>query len=128
MVAVSFGQKSCSSVTNLVHSKYFPCTDTTKDQSETQDAKTDQEKEQAVIEEKTEDAQEKQNDDKMLDQYKSELEVEAEDPIKSVEKGQSKSEENGQELADLPDVPTTEPGEHGLPEAKKLKLDDDSKI
>lgn len=125
---MSFGQKSWLSVTNLVHSKYFPLAETTKDQSKTEDAKSDQEKTQVVIEKKTKDAQEKQSDDKMLDQYKSELEVEAEDQIKGEENGQSKNEENGQELADLPDVPTTEPGEHGLPEAKKLKLNDDPKI
>lgn len=120
MVAVSSAQEPGSSVANLVRSKYFPPNETIKDQGMTEDAKTDEEKKQAVIEGKTEDAQEKPSDAKILDQYKSELEVEAED--------QTESEENGQELAGFPDVPTTEPGEHGLPEAKKLKLDDDSKI
>lgn len=119
---------SWSSVTNLVYSKYFPSTETSEDQSKIEEAKTEEHKEQIANEDMAEDAQPKQSDDKMLDQYKSELEVEADDQIKSEEKGQSKSEQDGHELADLPDVPTMEPGEHGLPEAKKLKLEDDSKI
>jgi len=115
-------------VTDLAHSKYFPSTESGEDQSKNADVKTEEQKEQDVDEDKKEGGQQKPSDDKMLDQYKSELEVEADDHSKSEEEGQSKSEENGQKLADLPDVPTVEPGEHGLPEAKKLKLDDDSKI
>lgn len=115
-------------VANLARSKYFPSTESGEDQSKNEHVTAEEEKEQDVDEDKIEGGQQKPSDDKMLDQYKSELEVEADDQTKSEENGQSMSEENGQKLADLPDVPTVEPGEHGLPEAKKLKLDDDSKI
>ncbi|KAH0283602.1 A1pp-domain-containing protein, partial [Aureobasidium sp. EXF-3399] len=108
--------------------KYFPSTEISEDQSKNEHVKIEEQKEQDVDENKSLGARQKDGDDKMLDQYKSELEVEADEQTKSEEKGQSKGEENGQKLADLPDVPTVEPGEHGLPEAKKLKLDDDSKI
>jgi hypothetical protein len=122
-----------------VYSKYFPSTetDTSEDQSKSDDTKNEGRKEQAMNETKTEgqkeqvmsednieNAKQTQGDDEMIDDIKSELEVEAEDQTKSEDVGQSKSEEKGQELADLPDVPTTEPGEHGLPEAKKLKTND----
>jgi hypothetical protein len=67
----------------------------------------------------------------MIDQVKSELEVEAEDDTKDENKTEavdaSKSEESGQ-MAELPDVPKTEPGEHGLPEAKKLKTDHNQRL
>lgn len=35
--------------------------------------------------------------------------------------------ETGQNMPDLPDVPTTVPGEHDLPDAKKLKTDHQQK-
>jgi hypothetical protein len=112
-----------------VYSKYFPSTETSEDQSKNGDTQEDGQKEQvmgedkiethkeeAVAEDNKEDAKQTQGDDAMIDDIKSELEVEAEDV--------GKSEEKGSKLADLPDVPTTEPGEHGLPEAKKLKTSD----
>ncbi|CAD0092154.1 unnamed protein product [Aureobasidium vineae] len=85
------------------------------------------------------DTNQTQSGDKMVEQIKSELEVEVEDidqtkaadkaeEGKNEQSGQELSqlpdaEESGQELSQLPDVPTTDPGEHGLPEAKKLKTD-----
>lgn len=128
MVAVSFVRASCLSVTDSVYSKYFPSTDTSEDQSKSEETKDEGQKEQVMSEDKMEDTKQTQSDDKMMDSIKSELEVEAEDQTESEGVDQSKSEENGQKLADLPDVPTTEPSEHGLPEAKKLKTSDDSRI
>jgi hypothetical protein len=113
-------------MTNFMFSKYFPSTETSEDQSKSDETKEEEQKEQAmsetkietqkgqaIPEDKVEDAKQTQGDDAMIDDIKSELEVEAEDV--------GKSEEKGSELAD---VPTTEPGEHGLPEAKKLKTSD----
>jgi hypothetical protein len=124
VVAVSSCQECCWSITDFVYSKYFPSTETGEDQSKSDETKTEAQKGQAIPEDKMEDAKQTQGDDAMIDDIKSELEVEAEDQTKSEDVGQSKSEEKGSELADLPDVPTTEPGEHGLPEAKKLKTSD----
>jgi hypothetical protein len=122
-----------------VYSKYFPSTETetSEDQSKSDETKDEGQKEQvmsetkdkgqkepAMPEDKIGDTKQTQGDDEMIDDIKSELEVEAEDQTTSEDVGQSRSEEKGQELADLPDVPTTEPGEHGLPEAKKLKIND----
>jgi hypothetical protein len=103
-----------------VCSKYFPPTETSEDQSKNVETEEEAQKEHG----QTEGTKKTQSDDKMIDSIKSELEVEADDQTKAEELGQSKSEESGQKL-DLPDVPTTEPSEHGLPEAKKLKLNDD---
>ena len=45
-----------------------------------------------------------------------------------VDADQTKNEnETGQNMPDLPDVPTTVPGEHDLPDAKKLKTDHQQK-
>ncbi|KAI4857071.1 A1pp-domain-containing protein [Aureobasidium sp. EXF-8846] len=104
--------------------KYFPPTGTSEDQSKNVETEEGAQKEQVVSEDKTEGTKQSKGDDKMIDSIKSELEVEADDQTKTEEVGQGKSEESGQKL-DLPDVPTTEPSEHGLPEAKKLKLNDD---
>jgi hypothetical protein len=111
-----------------VYSKYFPSTETSEDQSKSEKTKDEEQKEQTTIDDKMEDPKQTQSDDKMMDSIKSELEVEAEDQIESEGVDLSKSEENGRKLVDLPDVPTTEPSEHGLPEAKKLKTSDDSTI
>ncbi|CAD0100305.1 unnamed protein product [Aureobasidium mustum] len=97
--------------------KYFPPTQDGEKHSKSIEAKENGQEEEGTSE------------DKMVDKIKSELEVEAEDQSKQTEAvDASKSEETGQ-MAELPDVPTTEPGEHGLPEAKKLKTDhDDQKL
>jgi hypothetical protein len=111
-----------------VYSKYFPSTETSEDQSKSEEIKDEGQEEQVLGEDKMEDTKQSQSDEKMMDSIKSELEVEAEDQTESEGVDLSKSEEKGQKLTDLPDVPTTEPGEHGLPEAKKLKISDDSRI
>lgn len=102
-----------------MRSKYFPPTEDGDNQSKSVETHSEGQKEQSTSEEK------------MIDSVKSELEVEAEDDTKVENKTEavdaSKSEESGQ-VADLPDVPTTEPGEHGLPEAKKLKTDHDQRL
>ena len=128
MVAVSCVRASCLSVTNALYSKYFPSTETSEDQSKSDETKDEGQKKQVMSEDKMEGTEQSQSDDKMMDSIKSELEVEAEDQIESEGVDQSKGAESGQKLADLPDVPTTEPSEHGLPEAKKLKTSDDSRI
>ncbi|KAG9658845.1 A1pp-domain-containing protein, partial [Aureobasidium melanogenum] len=91
--------------------------------SETQN-KSDETKEKGQEEQST-------SEEKMIDQVKSELEVEAEEHTKDENKTEaadaSKSEESGQ-LTELPEVPKMEPGEHGLPEAKKLKTDHDQRL
>jgi hypothetical protein len=112
-------------VANLVYSKYFPPTETSEGQIKNVETKEEAQKEQVVSENKTHGTKQSKGDDKMIDSIKSELEVEANDQTKTEEVGQSKTEEGGQKLSDLPSVPTTEPSEHGLPEAKKLKLNDD---
>jgi hypothetical protein len=124
VVTVSYFRECCSSAANFVCSKYFPPTETSEDQSKNVDTKEEAQKEQVLSEDKTEGIKKTQSDDKMIDSIKSELEVEADDQTKTEVVGPSKSEKSGQELG-LPDVPTTEPSEHGLPEAKKLKLNDD---
>ncbi|KAH0020588.1 A1pp-domain-containing protein, partial [Aureobasidium melanogenum] len=99
--------------------KYFPPAEDSETQNKSVEAKENGQEEQNTSEEK------------MIDQPKSELEVEAEDDTKHENKREtvdaSKSEKSGQ-VADLPDVPKTEPGEHGLPEAKKLKTDHDQRL
>lgn len=117
-------RECCPSETNFKFSKYFPPIETSEDQSNNVDTKEEAQKEQVLSEDNTEGTKKTQSDDKMIDSIKSELEVEADDQTKTEVVGPSKSEESGQKL-DLPDVPTTEPSEHGLPEAKKLKLNDD---
>jgi hypothetical protein len=112
-------------VADFVYSKYFPPTETSEDQSKNVGTEEEAQKEQVMSEDKTEGTKQSKGDDKMIDSIQSELEVEADDQTKTEVAGQSKSEEGGQEMADLPSVPTTEPSEHGLPEAKKLKLNDD---
>lgn len=106
-------------MSNLLRSKYFPPTEDGGKQTKNIEGNGNGEREQDTSEEK------------MVDQIKSELEVEAEDDTKGENKTEtvdaSKSEESGQ-VADLPDVPKTEPGEHGLPEAKKLKTDHDQRL
>ncbi|KAH0335048.1 A1pp-domain-containing protein, partial [Aureobasidium melanogenum] len=92
----------------------------------------DSEVENKSVETKEEGQEEqKTSEEKRVEQIKSELEVEAEDKTKDENKTEtveaSKSEESGQ-VAELPDVPKTEPGEHGLPEAKKLKTDHDQRL
>ncbi|KAI4782019.1 A1pp-domain-containing protein [Aureobasidium sp. EXF-3400] len=99
--------------------KYFPPAEDSETQNKSVEAKTDGQEEQNTSEEK------------MIDQVKSELEVEAKDDTKDENKTEavdaSKSEGSGQ-MAELPDVPKTEPGEHGLPEAKKLKTDHNQRL
>jgi hypothetical protein len=104
-------------VTNILFSKYFPPAEINEDQGKSDENKSEDQLEQVASEDKTEGTKKTQSDEKMIDSIESELEVEAED--------QSKAEEGGQKLSDLPSVPTTEPSEHSLPEAKKLKLNDD---
>jgi hypothetical protein len=112
-------------VANLVYSKYFPPTETSEDQSKNVETEKEAQKEQVMSEDNTEGTKKTHSDDKMIHSIKSELEAEADDQTKAEVVGQSKSKEGGQEMADLPSVPTTEPSEYGLPEAKKLKLNDD---
>jgi hypothetical protein len=122
---VSYLRGCCSSVADFVYSKYFPPTETSEDQSKNVGTEEEAQKEQVMSEDKTEGTKQSKGDDKMIDSIQSELEVEADDQTKTEVAGQSKSEEGGQEIVDLPSVPNTEPSEHGLPEAKKLKLNDD---
>ncbi|KAI5196676.1 A1pp-domain-containing protein [Aureobasidium subglaciale] len=90
--------------------KYFPSTETSEAQSKNDESET---KGGQKSESKMEEADTFQTEEEHSTKTKDKVEV----------LEQTEAEESGQEMPELPDVPTAAPGEHDLPDAKKIKVD-----
>ncbi|KAI5237514.1 A1pp-domain-containing protein [Aureobasidium subglaciale] len=96
--------------------KYFPSAETSEAQSKRDETKTETKTE-------TEEQQTSESKAKGTDTVKPRAGQQTEMEDKTEALGQTKAEESGQEMPELPSVPTAAPGEHDQPDAKKIKVD-----